>query len=141
MALKTQPTKESVKTFLDGIEDEQRRKDCKAIAKMMAKATGKRPKMWGDAIVGYGRYEYKYKSGHEGAWFLTGFSPRKRDLTLYIMQGFKAHAPLMEKLGKYKNGKSCLYIKKLEDVDTDVLQQLIDGSLEYLQRTYETDLK
>ena len=128
--LKTKQTNASVAAFLDGIESDQKRKDAKAIAKMMREATGARPKMWGSSIVGFGRYRTKYASGREGEWFLTGFSPRKQNLTLYILYGLKGHEKLLGKLGKHKTGKGCLYINKLADVDTDLLRELIARSVE-----------
>jgi len=126
---KTKKTKASVSAFLNGIEDPQKRKDAKAIAKMMREITGKTAKMWGPSMVGYGSYRYKYASGREGDWFLTGFSPRKQALTLYIMSGFSCYDALLEKLGKYKTGKACLYIKRLEDVDLGTLRTLIERSV------------
>ena len=122
--LKTKKNDASVKDFLNFIEDEQKRKDCFEIAKMMEKATGQKPKMWGPAIVGFGEYHYVYASGHEGDMCRIGFSPRKQNITLYIMQGLDS--PLFKKLGKFKTSKACLYIKKLADVDTNVLQALIN---------------
>ncbi len=94
--------------------------------------------MWGTSIVGFGRYHYKYASGREGDHLVTGFSPRKTALTLYIMAGFSGFDAVMKKLGKYKTGRSCLYIKRLADVDENVLQQLIDGSVKYMKKNYET---
>ena len=126
---KTKPTKMSVSAFLNAIDDPQKRKDAKAIAKMMREITGKAAKMWGPSIIGYGTYRYKYASGREGDWFLTGFSPRKQALTLYIMSGFYGEEPLLKKLGKYKTGKACLYVKKLEDIDLGVLRKLIEKSV------------
>lgn len=125
---KTKPTSESVNEFLARL-DEKRRKDCMTVAKLMKSATGARPKMWGSSIIGFGTYRYRYDSGREGEWPVIGFSPRKNDLTLYIMPGFERFPDLMSKLGKYKTGKSCLYIKKLPDVDMDVLKELIDESV------------
>lgn len=133
--LKTRPTDEAVDAFLDGIEDERKRADSRAIADLMADVTGEDPVMWGDSIVGFGSYHYKYESGREGDWFLTGFAPRKRALTLYIMAGFDAYDALLEKLGKYKTGKSCLYVNKLEDVDLDALRELIRRSVEHMRAT------
>lgn len=133
---KTRPTRVSVAKFLNAIEDEQRRRDCKAVARMMREITGTKPVMWGDSMVGYGSYHYKYASGREGDWFLTGFSPRKQALTLYIMAGFASYETLMNKLGKYKTGKSCLYVKKLDDIDRKVLAQLITRSVGYMRKTY-----
>ena len=134
--LKTKETNASVKDFLDAIPDERARKDCRAIAAMMKKATGAAPKLWGPAIVGFGQYHYKYESGREGDWFLTGFSPRKQNLTLYIMAGFDRYDDLMQRLGKHKTGKSCLYIKTLDDIDTKVLETLIAESVAHMRRTY-----
>jgi len=126
---KTNPTTASVKKFIDSIEDEKKRKDSRAVLAMMREITGERPKMWGPSIVGFGAYHFKYASGREGDWLLTGFSPRKQALTLYIMSGFEKHEALMKKLGKYKTSKSCLYIKKLEDVDEATLRKLITRSV------------
>ena len=127
--MKTTPTGASVKAFIDAIGDEQRRRECRAVMTIMKAATGASPKMWGPSIVGYGSYHYKYDSGREGDWFLAGFSPRKQDLTLYIMSGFAGHAELMQKLGRHKTGVSCLYLRTLDDVDVKVLETLIRGSV------------
>lgn len=123
--LKTVATKGSVDAFLDSL-DAQRRDECKAIATMMKAATGAPAKMWGSAIVGFGDWHYKYESGREGDFFEVGFSPRKAALTIYINGGYDKHAELMRKLGKYTIGKSCLYVKRLGDVDAKVLRELID---------------
>ena len=133
--LKTQPTNKSVKDFIDGIADETKRRDCRTIMKIMKKVTRARPKMWGSNIVGYGKYRYKYASGREGEWFTVGFSPRVQSLTLYIMSGFREYNPLMKKLGKHSTGKSCLYIKRLEDVDLNVLEELIERSVRHVERS------
>lgn len=122
---KTKPTKESVKDFLNKVEDPERRADCFAVAKMMEEITGEKPTMWGPSIVGFGSYHYKYASGNQGDWPITGFSPRKKDLTLYIMVGYERYGELMEKLGKHSTGKSCLYIKKLSDIHIPTLKKLI----------------
>ncbi len=127
--LKTKKNTASVDKFLNKVADEQRRKDCFRLVEIMKTAAKAEPAMWGTSIVGFGRYQYKYASGRELEWFLTGFSPRKQDLTLYIMGGLERYAALMKKLGKHKTGKSCLYIKKLEDVDLATLKQLIKQSL------------
>ena len=127
--LKTKPTASSVSAFLNGIQDAQRRKDCFEVARIMKRVTRTAPRMWGTTIVGFGKYHYKYASGREGDWFLAGFSPRKGDLTLYITTGFDGHEDLMRKLGKHKTGRSCLYIKKLDDVDRKVLTTLIARSV------------
>jgi len=131
--LKTKPTNASVKDFLNQIPDEERRKDCFAVAKMMEEITGSKPKMWGASIVGFGSYHYKGASGREGDWMITGFSPRKKDLTLYIMMGFEKHPELMKQLGKHSTGKSCLYIKRLSDIHTPTLKKLIKSSIKQLK--------
>ena len=121
-ALKTQVIEASVDHFIKQVDDEQKLKDCYQLLELMKEITSDEPKMWGGSMVGFGSYHYKNKSDREGDWFLTGFSPRKQSLTVYIMSGFESYETLMSKLGKYKTGKSCLYIKKLEDVDTQVLK-------------------
>ena len=134
---KTKPTSANVRDFLNGIEDEQKRRDAKTVARIMKRVTGKPPKMWGPSIVGYDSYHYVYDSGREGDFMVAGFSPRKQALTLYIMSGFSGHQALMKKLGKHTTGKSCLYVKKLDDVDLDVLEELITRSVAYVKKTYE----
>lgn len=134
--LKTKPTHESVEAFLQGISAPQRRQECLRLVELMKHATGSEPRMWGAGMVGFGQYHYRYESGREGDWFVTGFSPRKSALTLYIMAGFDRYDGIMERLGKYKTGKSCLYIKRLEDIDLDVLRELIDESVQHIRRTY-----
>ena len=131
--LKTKQTDASVKDFLNQIADEERRADCFAVAKIMEEITGEKPKMWGPSIVGFGSYHYKYASGREGDWPVTGFSPRKKDLTLYIMMGFAKHGELMEKLGKHSAAKSCLYIKRLSDIHVPTLKKLIKESVKDLR--------
>lgn len=128
--MKTTKNKASVAQFLGGIEDDDKRKDAKAVNKLMREVTGKKPAMWGTSIVGFGSYDYKYASGREGTFFRVGFSPRKQNLTLYIMDGFSGYKSLLKKLGKHKTGKSCLYIKKLDDVDIDVLREMVKRSYE-----------
>jgi hypothetical protein len=127
--LKTKQNAASVSAFLEAIPDEQRREDALALAAMLEAVTKTKPKMWGASIVGYGTQRYKYESGREGDWFLAGFSPRKDSLTLYLMSGIDRHPDLMEKLGKYKTGRSCVYIKRLSDVDRKVLRRLIARSV------------
>lgn len=134
--LKTKPNDLNVQEFLNRVADEKKRQDSHAILNLMKEVTGAEAKMWGPSIVGFGNYHYKYESGREGEWFLTGFSPRKQNLTLYIMPGFARYEELMKKLGKYKTGKACLYINKLEDVDLAALRELIKQSVEYLQKKY-----
>ncbi|HUP66267.1 MAG TPA: DUF1801 domain-containing protein, partial [Thermoanaerobaculia bacterium] len=114
---KTQQTGESVDAFLDSIEPPARRNESKDVCSMMQKLSGEPPRMWGASIVGFGRYHYRYETGREGDWMRVGFSPRKAALTLYIMGGFPRHEELMKKLGPHKTGSSCLYLKKLSDVD------------------------
>ena len=135
---KTQPTKLSVTTFINSIDDKQKRSDARKIAAMIRKATGNKAVMWGPGIVGYGQYHYKYASGREGDYLLAGFSARKNALTIYIMPGFMRFDSLMKKLGKYKTGKSCLYVNRLSDVDEKVLERLIVGSVKYMRENYET---
>ena len=137
-ANKTKPNKASVTDFINGIDDPEKRRDARRIAAMMRRATGKRATMWGPAIVGYGSYHYEYASGRSGDWMLTGFSPRKQALTLYIMPGFGSYDGLMKRLGKYKTGKSCLYVRRLSDVDEAVLEELIAKSVAYMRDNYET---
>ena len=127
--LKTKKTIASVEKFLNNVADEQRREDCFRLVEIMKAETKAEPAMWGTSIVGFGRHQYKYESGRELEWFLVGFSPRKQDLTLYIMGGLERYPSLTKKLGKHKTGKSCLYIKKLEDVDLPTLKQLIKQSV------------
>ena len=135
--LKTKPNTASVEEFLNGISDEQKRKDAFAVLRLMKQITKVKPRMWGPSIVGFGEYHYKYESGREGDRFLTGFSPRKQNLTLYIMSGFSRYDVLMKKLGKYKTGKSCLYIRRLDDIDLAVLKELITLSVKYLATRYK----
>ncbi len=132
--LKTQKNDASVEAFLHTV-DEKRREDCFALLKLMDEVTGAPAKMWGSAIVGFGEYHYKYASGREVDWMLVGFSPRKHNLTLYIMSGFDRYDELLGKLGKHSVGKSCLYIKRLADVDTDVLRQLVEASVAHMNAT------
>lgn len=133
--LKTKQTDASVEKFLNQIPDEARREDCFLVAKMMQEITGSEPKMWGPSIVGFGTYRYKYASGREGDWMITGFSPRKQDLTLYIMPGFDQYADLMKRLGKHRTGKSCLYVKRLSDIHVPTLKKLIRESVKSIKRT------
>ena len=133
--LKTKKNDSSVEDFINDVEDDKKRADSFAIIRLMQEVTGEEPAMWGDSIVGFGSYTYKYASGRTGDWMLTGFSPRKQNLTLYIISGFEQYDKLLIKLGKFKLGKSCLYIKKLEDVDLDVLRELIRQSVQYMKKT------
>lgn len=134
--LKTRPENADVETFLAGIEDARRREDCRALVALLTDATGEEPVMWGGTIIGFGRYHYVYDSGREGDWFLTGVSPRKESLTVYIMDGFERHEDLMARLGSYRTGNSCLYLKKLDDVDAAVLGELVRRSVEAMRQRY-----
>ncbi|NVK21511.1 MAG: DUF1801 domain-containing protein [Kangiellaceae bacterium] len=133
MANKTVPNDASVFDFLHAVEHQQRREDSLKVLHMMQEITGEQAVMWGDSIVGFGRYPYQTQSGCGGDWFYTGFSPRKQNLTLYIMDGFKKRPELIEKLGKCKTSVSCLYINKLSDVDEDILRQVIKESVEHVK--------
>jgi hypothetical protein len=132
--LKTQRNKASVRDFLGKIKDPDKRGEAQTILKLMQEATGAKPEMWGTSIVGFDSYHYKGASGREGDWFLVGFSPRKQNLTLYIMPGFERYPELMRKLGKYKTGKSCLYINKLQDVNLPTLKRLIRESVQVMKK-------
>src|SRR5512145_1835290 len=123
--LKTKLNTRSVDRFLKSIPDEQKRRDCFALVKLMQQVTKAEPRMWGSSIIGFGSYHYAYASGHEGDMCLVGFSPRKQNLTLYIMSGFEQRDELLKKLGKHKTGKACLYINRLEDVHLPTLKKLI----------------
>jgi hypothetical protein len=123
--LKTKPQDTSVDAFLQSVSDERKRQDSYALLQLLQEITDESPRMWGDSIVGFGDYRYVYASGREGDWFVTGFSPRKQNLTLYVMGGFEPHAELLARLGKHKLGKGCLYINKLQDVDQTVLRDLM----------------
>lgn len=131
---KTKPTDVSVNYYLASLQPDQRRDDALAVSAMMRRVTGELPKMWGESIIGFGQAHYKYDSGREGDWFLVGFAPRKTNLTLYIMPGFKEYGPLMKKLGKHKTGKSCLYLNKLADVDMPTLEKLVAKSAEFMRK-------
>jgi hypothetical protein len=128
--LKTKPTQITVTKFLASIKDEDIRKDCLTLAKLMTQATGAKPKMWGAAIVGFGSCHLRYASGRELDWFTTGFSPRKQNLTLYVIGGFAQYGTLLKKLGKHSLGKGCLYIKRLDDVHLPTLKKLIEQSVQ-----------
>ncbi len=133
---KTQITKSSVDAFLKGLKDKARAADSRVVLKLMQQVSGEPPKMWGPSIIGFGTYHYKYDSGREGDFLRIGFSPRTQALTLYIMGGFPRYDALMAKLGKYSTGKSCLYIKRLADVDLTVLEALITASWKEMAKRY-----
>ena len=134
--LKTRPSHKSVEKFLTDVQNERRREDARVIMRLMEEVTGESPVMWGDSIVGFGRYHYRYESGREGDWFLTGFSPRKANLSLYIMSGFSGYEKLLGRLGKHKRGQSCLYVTRLENIDLEVLRRLVKESVEAVKRRY-----
>ncbi len=134
--LKTKPTGLSVKAYFDSIEDETRRKDCKAIAALMKRVTGCAPKMWGPSIVGFGSYHYEYASGHSGDMCLAGFSSRGKEIVVYLMVGDEGAEKLFAALGKHRRGKSCLYFKTLADVELPVLEQLVALSFAETRRRY-----
>ena len=133
---KTKPTAVSVAAFLKTVEPVERRKQCQTLVSLLKKVTGEAPRMWGPSIVGFGTYHYVYASGREGDWPLAGFSPRKQNLTVYLMEGLDSNPDLMAKLGKFTTGKSCLYVKKLEDVDLTVLEQLAGRSVAATKKRY-----
>lgn len=132
--LKTKQNDANVEDFINKVEDEKRRKDSFEVLHLFKRITGEEPKMWGPAIIGFGNFKYKYANGSENDWMLTGFSPRKQNLTIYIMTGFDRYEELLGKLGKHKTSKSCLYIKKLEDINLDVLSEIVLNSLERLRK-------
>lgn len=134
MELKTSENETSVQAFLNTVEDRAKRADCDKVIEIMGRLTGEGPKMWGSSIIGFGKMHLKYDSGRELDWMKTGFSPRKANLTLYIVDGFDKYDQLMSRLGKYKTGKSCLYVKRLADIDQNVLEELITASLRHLQQ-------
>ncbi len=131
---KTQKTALSVIDFLNNLPDEQKRQDSFTVLELMKQASGLEPKMWGTSIVGFGDVHYKYESGREGDWFLVGFSPRKQNLTLYILEGFPKYTDLLGQLGKHKTGAACLYINKLSDVDLDILKEMISRSVAQMSK-------
>ena len=137
-SLKTKPTAVVPQYFVSAVEHPQRREDGLALLEFFGRVTGLEPKMWGGSIVGYGRYAYTYDSGHSGEFFLTGFSPRKNALTIYVMPGYRDLSQQLERLGKHKIGKSCLYINKLSDIDMDVLEEIVLNGVDCMRANYET---
>ena len=135
--LKTQPNNKSVTSYLNSIDSANQKDDCFELLALMEEVTNEKARMWGDSIVGFGEYQYKYASGHSGRFMLTGFSPRKRNLVVYVIPGFSHFTGIMKKLGKYKTGKSCLYLNKLDDIDLIQLRELISQSVEYMHEKYE----
>ena len=134
--LKTKQNENSVDDFISNIEDPEKKRASRQILEILKNISKKKPKMWGDSIIGFGNYHYKYATGREGDWMRIAFSPRKQNLTLYIMDGFDEYCELLEKLGKYKTGKSCLYIKKLQDIDINILKELVKKSLLNMEKLY-----
>lgn len=134
---KTVENDASVEAFIYAVDDEKRRDDSRAMIGLMRRVTGCGPKMWGDSLVGFGRYHYRYASGREGDFFLTGFSPRKTAFTVYVMPGFEIFAEQLERLGPHKTGRSCLYLKNLDAVDRDVLEEIITDSVAYMRKKYD----
>lgn len=136
MGNKTKPTPVNPVEFLHQLDDEKRRQDAEKLLRMFNKVTGLSPVMWGGSIIGYGSYDYKYDSGREGTFFRVGFSPRKQSLSIYLLPDASAHKGLLSQLGKYKTGKSCLYINKLEDIDESILEKLITESFDKMNKLY-----
>jgi hypothetical protein len=128
MALKTTLNDADVDAFLAGVDGEQKREDSRTLCRMLAEETGEPPRMWGESIVGFGTYHYTYASGREGDWMALGFAPRKQNLTLYLMDGFDGYSDLLARLGRHSTGKSCLHVKRLADVDVDVLREMVRRS-------------
>jgi hypothetical protein len=133
---KTQPVKKTFKEFLDGIEDEQVRNDCKTLGKFMEKVSGEKPVIWGDVIVGFGKYHYKYASGHEGDSCLIGFAPRKDKISIYSNCSLNNDEQLLKSLGKFKKSKSCIYVKKVDDIDLDVLEKILKAGMKKIKELY-----
>lgn len=134
---KTRSTIAPVRAFLDSVEHDTRRADGFALLELFNRVTGMQPKMWGPSIIGYGRYHYKYESGREGDFLITGFSPRKAALSIYIMPGYRDMSDKLARLGKHKTGKSCLYINKLADIDLAVLEEIVLDGIAYMKNSYE----
>lgn len=133
----TQPTGQDPAEFVAAIDHPTRRADAETLLAMMSRVTGCEPKMWGPSIVGFGRYHYRYDSGREGEFMLTGFAPRKSNLVLYVMPGYEEKTDMLDRLGKHRIGKSCLYVNKLADVDLDVLEEIVTTGLEEMRERYE----
>ena len=135
-SLKTRPTSVEPLAFIAALGDSRREAECKALLDMMREVSGEVPTMWGSSIIGFGSYHYKYASGREGDWPRTGFSPRKASMTIYCMPGFKNQADLLERLGPHKTSVSCLYIRRLDQVDFSVLRSIVARSLQQMERIY-----
>lgn len=135
--LKTRPNDKDVNAFIDSVKPEWKRDDSRKILQLLQRVTNEDPVMWGDSIVGFGTYHYTYKTGREGDWFLTGFSPRKQSFTIYMMGGSKGSEQLLKKLGKYKMSVGCLYFNKLDDINLKALEKLVSNSVEVLRQAYK----
>ena len=135
---KTVPTKASVEAFIEAVPQEEKRNDCFKLLEVMQSITGEAPVMWGPGIIGFGSYHYRYDSGREGDMLMTGFSPRSQNISLYIMSGFGRYESLLKKLGKYKTGKSCLYVKRLSDINMEILEELIRDSYNHCKSKYNS---
>lgn len=135
---KTVATDQDVREFINSVENDTKRSDSLELLELMAEVSNEPAVMWGSSLIGFGQYHYKYASGREGDFFITGFSPRKQALTIYIMPGFSSYDKIMAKLGKYKTGKSCLYVKKLDDIDRNLLRDLVSQSVDYMRKQYKT---
>ncbi|MFM8407125.1 MAG: DUF1801 domain-containing protein [Pirellulaceae bacterium] len=133
---KTRPTDQSVEAFLSSVEDPAKLADCRQLVSIMSKVTKSSPVLWGDSLVGFGVYHYRYASGHEGDWPLTAFAPRKQGLAIYLNCSLESEGELLQRLGKFKHGKSCLNVRSLEDIDLKVLAQLIRNSVRSLKKQY-----
>ena len=134
---KTVPNKEDVRGFINKLADEQKRKDCFQLLQIIQEITGEPPVIWGNSIIGFGTYHYKYDSGREGDFFIAGFSPRKQNISIYLMAGLDKFEKELTKLGKHKIGKSCLYIKSLETIDEEVLKDMIKTSVNLMRKRYQ----
>ena len=136
-ANKTKETDGRVDDFIGAVDDERKRNDSRDLVELMRTITGAEPKMWGSSLVGFGRYHYQYASGREGDFFITGFSPRKTALTVYIMPGFDGYSDQLARLGPHKTGKSCLYLKNLDAIDRDVLEEIVSDSVRCMREKYD----
>jgi hypothetical protein len=135
-APKTRPTTASVSAYIDALPDPQQRADCRRLVQLMSRSTGEKPVLWGPSIVGFGIYHYVYASGTTGDWPLTGFAPRGKDLTLYLMDGFERRAAALKQLGRHKTGKCCLYVKSLADLDLKLLESMVGDSVKTMRARY-----
>lgn len=133
---KTKPSNADVREYLQAVEPAVRREDALTLVELMERISGQTPRMWGDSMIGFGSYHYRYESGHEGDSFRVGFAPRKNALSVYIMPGYQDYAEILQRLGKHSKGKACLYLKKLSDVDLSVLEELIQRALRDMERMY-----